>query len=114
MEFNKTIFITGFPGFIAERLVARTASPGTQFFLLVEDRMTDAAVHSVSRIAADTGTPLENFAIVAGDITQPDLGIEPDDLKTIQAETTDVFHLAAVYDLGVAESLARRVNVDGT
>jgi thioester reductase-like protein len=114
MQFNKTIFITGFPGFIAERLVARLARPDTQFYLLVEERMTDTAVRSAERIAAETGTPLENFAVITGDITKPDLGVDPADLETVRAETTDVFHLAAVYDLAVPEELARRVNVEGT
>ncbi|MEP7214172.1 MAG: SDR family oxidoreductase [Acidobacteriota bacterium] len=114
MEFSRTIFITGFPGFIAERLVARLASADTQFFLLVEQRMTDAAMRSAERIAADTGTPLENFALITGDITMPDLGIDPADLEEIRTETTDVFHLAAVYDLAVAEDVAFAVNLAGT
>jgi nucleoside-diphosphate-sugar epimerase len=114
MEFSRTIFITGFPGFIAERLVARLASADTQFFLLVEQRMTDTAMRSAERIAADTGTPLENFALITGDITMPNLGIDPADVEEIRAETTDVFHLAAVYDLAVEEGVALAVNLAGT
>lgn len=114
MTFSKSIFVTGFPGFIAERLVARLASAETQFFLLVERQMTDAAIRSVERIALGTSTPLENFALIAGDIREFDLGIESADYGEIQAQTTDVFHLAAVYDLAVAESTARAVNFEGT
>src|SRR5215218_8328001 len=114
MEFSKTIFLTGFPGFIAERLVARLAAADTQFFLLVEERMTDAAMRSVERIAVDLRTPLENFALITGDITKPDLGVSAEDLEAIRSETTDVFHLAAVYDLAVAEDVARNVNFEGT
>ena len=36
MDFNETIFLTGFPGFIAARLVERLAKADTQFFLLVQ------------------------------------------------------------------------------
>jgi nucleoside-diphosphate-sugar epimerase len=114
MEFSETILVTGFPGFIAERLVARLATRGTQFFLLVEERMTDAAMRSVETIADDTSTPLENFALLTGDITRSEIGIAADDLETIRAETTDVFHLAAIYDLSVAEEIARSVNFEGT
>ena len=114
MEFAKTIFITGFPGFIAERLVARLAAADVQFFLLVEQRMTDAAMRSAERIAADTGTPLENFALITGDITQRDLAIDAADAEAIRAEATDVFHLAAVYDLAVPEDIALAVNLAGT
>jgi nucleoside-diphosphate-sugar epimerase len=35
-------------------------------------------------------------------------------LEQARAETTTVFHLAAIYDLGVARELAVRVNVEGT
>ena len=114
MEKQRTIFLTGFPGFIAERLVARLARPGTQFYLLVQPAFTELAKRSVENIAATTGADAADFAIVEGDITQPDLGIAHEDLDEIRRETTDVFHLAAVYDLAVPKELAYAVNLDGT
>jgi nucleoside-diphosphate-sugar epimerase len=114
MTFKETIFLTGFPGFIAQRLVARLAGPDVQFYLLVQPKFVETATKAVERIAAETDTPLENFAIVEGDITQNNLGIKAEDLETIREETTSVFHLAAVYDLGVAKDLAFAVNFDGT
>jgi thioester reductase-like protein len=65
-------------------------------------------------IAELTNTPLESFVIVEGDITEPNLGISDEDLETIQYETTDVFHLAAAYDLAVPRETAFRVNLEGT
>lgn len=114
MGFAKTIFLTGFPGFIAERLVARLARPDVQFFLLVQPEFVEKAMGSVERIAEDTATPLESFALIEGDITAEDLGIAADDLESIRDETTDVFHLAAVYDLAVDRDIAYRVNLEGT
>jgi nucleoside-diphosphate-sugar epimerase len=114
MSFAQSIFLTGFPGFIAERLVARLARPDVQFFLLVQPEFVGKAILSVEDIAARTSTPLENFALVEGDITMDGLGIDPDDLESIRDETTDVFHLAAVYDLAVPKDIAYRVNLDGT
>jgi nucleoside-diphosphate-sugar epimerase len=114
MSFSRTIFVTGFPGFIAERLVARLAKDGIQFFLLVESRFVETAVEAVAEISKNTGTPLENFAVIEGDITKPDLGMDADDAATVRYETTDVFHLAAVYDLAVDRDLANRVNLEGT
>ena len=113
-KYDKTVFLTGFPGFIAGRLVERLARSRVQFFLLVEDRMLEAAALAVERIASAASVPLENFALIPGDITLPDLGISPEDMPLMVEETTDVFHLAAVYDLAVEEGLARRVNVEGT
>lgn len=114
MSFSQTIFLTGFPGFIAERLVARLARPGVQFFLLVEPRFVEKAMRAAERIAAYTHSPLENFALIEGDITAENLGIPAEDLDSIRSETTDIFHLAAVYDLAVEKDLAHRVNLEGT
>lgn len=114
MKFSETIFMTGFPGFIAGRLVERLAGPGVQFYLLVQPNFVEAATAGISEIAAATGTPLENFAIIEGDITLPGLGMSPDDLAIVKADTTAVYHLAAVYDLAVAKDLAYKVNVVGT
>jgi len=114
MSFAETIFITGFPGFIAGRLVARLARIDVQFFLLVQSQFLEVAISAVEEIAATASIPLENFAIIEGDITEPNLGIPEADLKTIRGETTDVYHLAAAYDLAVAEEIAYSVNLEGT
>jgi thioester reductase-like protein len=114
MSFTRTVFLTGFPGFIAERLVARIAKDDTQMFLLVQKQFLAAALETVQHISETTNTPLQNFAVIEGDITEPDLGMERDDAATVRYETTDVFHLAAIYDLAVDEDLARKVNLEGT
>lgn len=106
--------MTGFPGFIATRLVERLAASQTQFYLLVQPGFVDRAMEEIEEIGDFTKTPLENFVLVEGDITQLNLGISESDLDTIRYETTDVFHLAAVYDLGVSKDLAYSVNLDGT
>ncbi len=114
MLFRESIFVTGFPGFIASRLVEKLAGPETQFFLLVQPQFVEKAMAEVEDIAEATGTPLECFVLVEGDITLPKLGVPDADLETMQHEVTDVFHLAAVYDLAVDKDLAFRVNFEGT
>lgn len=114
MDFNETVFLTGFPGFIAARLVERLAKPDTQFFLLVQPQFVEKAMRAAEEISQKTGAALENFAIIEGDITEENLGISEEDLEIVHAETTDVFHLAAAYDLAVAKDSAYRVNVEGT
>jgi thioester reductase-like protein len=114
MLYRASIFMTGFPGFIAGRLLEKLARPETQFFLLVQPHLVELAMEEVEAIAEATGTPLESFVIVEGDITEPQLGIPAVDLETIQFETTDVFHLAAAYDLAVPKDIAFKVNLEGT
>jgi len=114
MFYSETIFITGFPGFIGSRLVERLADGQTQFYILVQPQMVEAAMHEIEEIADFTRSRLDSFVLVEGDVTQPDLGITGKDLETIQYETTTVFHLAAQYDLAIAKDRAFSVNLQGT
>ena len=113
MLFRESIFITGFPGFIAGRLVERLAGSQTQFYLLVQPQFVEFAMQEIEEIADFTDTPLDSFVIVEGDVTQPKLGISDADLETIQYEVTDVFHLAAAYDLAVSKDAAPLCVWDG-
>lgn len=114
MLYRESIFVTGFPGFIAGRLLELLIKPETQFFILVQPQFVQKAMKELEEIAEIRQIPLESFVIVEGDITLPNLGITNDDLQTIQYETTNVFHLAAAYDLGVSKDLAFKVNLEGT
>jgi thioester reductase-like protein len=114
MRLDETIFLTGFPGFIAGRLVKRLATEGARFFLLVQPAFMERAREEVTRIASETNAAPDNFRLIEGDITQPDLGISATELERARAETTLLFHLAAIYDLAVERDPAMRVNVEGT
>jgi thioester reductase-like protein len=114
MTMGETIFLTGFPGFIAGRLVERLAREGARFVLLVQPSLAARARQDIAGIVAKTGAEAKNFSIVEGDITQPDLGLSPENLDRARAETNTLFHLAAIYDLAVERELAQRVNVQGT
>ncbi len=61
--------MTGFPGFIAKKLVARLVKQDTQFFLLVQKNFIEKAMRDVEEINQKTGTPLENFALIEGEFT---------------------------------------------
>ncbi len=52
---DETIFLTGFPGFIAGRLVERLAREGARFQLLVQPALTARARQDVARIVGETG-----------------------------------------------------------
>ena len=114
MPLDETIFMTGFPGFIAGRLVERMAAEGARFLLLAQSAFVERARAEVARIVEKTGAHADDFRILEGDITRPGLGLSAEDLELARAEATVVFHLAAVYDLGVERELAMRVNVEGT
>ena len=47
---NETIFVTGFPGFLATRLVKRLAGEGARFILLTQPAFVTAAREAVQQI----------------------------------------------------------------
>ena len=114
MSFNETIFITGFPGFIAGRLIKRLVSEGARFILLVQPALVARARAEIAQIVAETDAGNDAFWIVEGDIIKPNLGLSSTDLLHARAETHTLFHLAAIYDLAVARDVAQLVNVEGT
>ena len=114
MTFSETIFLTGFPGFIAGRLVRRLAADGARFLLLVQPAFAERARAELEEIARETGAGAARLRIIEGDISRERLGMSPEDFETARSETTAVFHLAAIYDLAVAREPAVRVNVEGT
>lgn len=102
----RTYLLTGFPGFLAGRLVPRLLADDDEarIVALVEPRMVERA-----RALAPDGVDVQ-----PGDITDAALGLDPRTYDRLADEVVRVFHLAAVYDLAVGAELAERVNVEGT
>ena len=114
MPDRETFFITGFPGFIANRLLERLARQDCDFILLVQPSLLGRAREEIARIAALSSRDVGEFQFVEGDISESRLAFSAADLEMVQRQTTRMFHLAAVYDLAVPEDLAMRVNAGGT
>ncbi|MFC6954372.1 SDR family oxidoreductase [Halorubellus litoreus] len=113
---DDTVFLTGFPGFLGSALVDRLLSRGEHVTCLVQSKFRDLAEDRRDDLEREHGVD-DAIALVEGDITEPDLGL-PDDGEfardALADRTTEVYHLAAVYDLGVDRDFAMAVNVDGT
>jgi thioester reductase-like protein len=60
--------------------------------------------------ALDSG----RIELLASDIGERRLGLEPSEYERLQSEVARVFHLAALYNLAVPLEVAQRVNVEGT
>jgi thioester reductase-like protein len=114
MGFGETVFVTGFPGFIAGRLIQRLAVDGARLLLLVQPALVARAHEDIERIAATAKVSAGKLHILAGDITKENLGLSTGDLAMVREEATTVFHLAALYDLAVKRDVAMHVNVGGT
>jgi thioester reductase-like protein len=114
MGFDETVFVTGFPGFIAGRLVQRLATDGALLQLLVQPELQARARQDIAHIVAAAGVSPNQFRMVTGDITKESLGLEKRDQEMVCTEATTIFHLAALYDLAVKRDPAQHVNVGGT
>jgi NAD(P)-dependent dehydrogenase (short-subunit alcohol dehydrogenase family) len=103
--------VTGASGFIGKRLVrillARTDA--TVHFLV-----RDASPERLDRLRTYWGADAQRAFAVAGDLTQPGLGVSEADARALEDRVDHVFHLGAVYALDADPAQAMRTNVDGT
>jgi thioester reductase-like protein len=112
-----TIFCTGFPGFLGSALVGRLLDRhdrAVTLTALVQPRYRQQAEARAARIEAESPQRHGRIRIVEGDIARPGLGMDTAAYRAVQRDAREIWHLAAVYDLGVGKDLAERVNVQGT
>lgn len=109
-EGRGTYFVTGYPGFIGKRLVQHIAKqdPEGKIYLLVQQKFAKDARKYVERIKT------ARIELLVGDIVDMHLGLSGEEYNRVCDEVTDIFHLAAIFYLGVPRDVAWRVNVDGT
>lgn len=102
----RTILLTGYPGFLAGRLLGRLLETDDEarIVALVEARMA-ARARALAPARVD---------VQVGDIAEAKLGLDDRTYDRLAHETVAIHHLAAVYDLAVGSDLAERVNVRGT
>ncbi len=107
---DRVLFVTGFPGFIGRRLIRAllAADPEARVVALVEEKQLQRARDCAETI--DAG----RIEILTGDISRQGLGLSEDRRARLQGEISQVFHLAAIYNLAVPLEVAQRVNVGGT
>lgn len=110
------ILLTGFPGFIAERLLPRLVElvPDPSFACLVQERFLDLARQRIRAIEDRHRYARGRITTVVGDITLDRLGLDAAAARRLQDQLTGAWHLAAVYDLAVSRETGHRVNVEGT
>jgi thioester reductase-like protein len=106
-----TVLMTGFPGFLGSallpRILRRTEGDA---ICLVQPKFSEMAAQRVGQLVSADDALRDRIRLVEGDITRPGLGLD----VSVLSDVTEVWHLAAVYDLAVQRDLADRVNVEGT
>ena len=110
-----TVFFTGFPGFLGSELLPRVLARSAErrAVCIVQEKFADLARKRVEELTERQCQLRDRIQLVTGDITEPDLGLGGE-RQRLAGETTEIFHLAAVYDLSVRRPVGMKVNVDGT
>ena len=108
------VLFTGFPGFLGSELLPRVLlrSAGDTAVCLVQGKYMDMARRRADEVTRGHPELKGRIELVKGDITRPGLGLGMS--GELQQEISEIYHLAAVYDLSVGRDLAMKVNVEGT
>ncbi len=104
------VLVTGATGFIGSRVAEALLAQGRRLALLCRP----ASAHRLWRRLGRLPEGVERPLVVHGDLHQADLAVDGADLSRLQAEATEVFHLAAAYDLRMSDEQTRLSNVTGT
>lgn len=104
------VFVTGATGFLGQNLLTRLlARPGVEVHALVRRGSRDRFVAGLAR----HGAGASRVHVVTGDLTVAGL-LDPGERERLPRRIEHAFHLAAVYDMGMTEEQADRVNLVGT
>ncbi len=110
-----SLLVTGFPGFLGFALLPRLLErrDASRAVCLVQPAYLSVARARLEEIEQAHPDTRGRIVLVTGDITVADLGLDPTARAALD-DVTEIWHLAAVYDLTVHAEVAERVNVAGT
>jgi short-subunit dehydrogenase len=103
-------FVTGATGFIGRNLVARLLQREGTIYALVRA----GSRGRLEELRTAWGADGARVVPIAGDLSQPGLGVSEEDLLTLRGDVDHFFHLAAIYDMGAGVEAQEIANVEGT
>jgi NAD(P)-dependent dehydrogenase (short-subunit alcohol dehydrogenase family) len=103
-------FVTGATGFIGRNLVARLLQREGTIYALVRA----GSRGRLEELRTAWGADGARVVPIAGDLSQPGLGVSEEDLLTLRGDVDHFFHLAAVYDMAAGAEAQEVANVEGT
>lgn len=104
-------FVTGATGLVGRWLVPALTRRGRRVIALVRD--ADRRRADFLAWVADHGGDPAAVSVVAGDLSQPELGLAPDD-RARALTARDIYHLGALMAFGADRDQSRAANVAAT
>jgi thioester reductase-like protein len=116
---ERHLFITGFPGFVGAKVVETLFNEKALSYQ--DDTLSIIALvqpefyqKAEADIAGYPNAIKSAITLVKGDLCAPRLGLAKREYADICGQVNEIMHIAALYRLDIAESLAARVNIIGT
>lgn len=113
----KTLLITGVTGTLGKEFI-RELLMTTPHKLYVVIRRKGRFTHwdRARKVLAGTGLEFHlgtRIHALDGDVTQPDLGLQEDDIKTLRREVQEFYHIAALTALNGSKEDCETINIGG-
>jgi NAD(P)-dependent dehydrogenase (short-subunit alcohol dehydrogenase family) len=102
-------FVTGATGFIGRYALQRLLQREGSIYVLVRPQSMERIEAIIERLGDEKG----RIVPLAGDLTEPHLGLSPEDRETIKG-VDHFLHLGAIYDITASDAANRETNVGGT
>jgi len=103
-------FVTGATGFIGRFLTAELLEREGTIYVLCRASSLDKLDELRVRLGADD----KRVVAVVGDLSKERLGLDNDEIASLDGQIEHFFHLAAIYDLTADADSQRVANVEGT
>jgi NAD(P)-dependent dehydrogenase (short-subunit alcohol dehydrogenase family) len=108
-------FVTGSTGFIGHHLLEALLRREGDVYVLVRERSQGKLTELLDKLERRApGLPIDRVQPLIGDLRQPLLGIDVDQVQELRGKIDHFFHLAAVYDMTAPAQRNIAINVGGT